>query len=39
MPDFEFRVDSVEPLAYAMSPHLVFKVAVSNEIVTSRFKA
>ena len=30
MPDFEFRVDSVEAVPYAVSPHLVFKIAITN---------
>ena len=30
MPDLDFRVESAEPLTYSVSPHLVFKVLVTN---------
>jgi len=30
MPDLVFRVESAEPLPYSVSPHLVFKVRITN---------
>lgn len=30
MPDLDFRVESAQPVPYAVAPHLVFKVAVTN---------
>lgn len=30
MPDLDFRAESVEQLPFAVSPHLVFKIAITN---------
>ncbi|MGH9945595.1 MAG: DUF6084 family protein [Pyrinomonadaceae bacterium] len=38
MPDLDFKVESVELLSYAVSPHLAFKISVSNSDTEERIE-